>query len=535
MFGKTSVKFVRAALDKYLPSVPAQRLRFGAPLNAEGVRVHVAPDHIVDYAQVGGWWQSSTGGGALLPTQARADSGLQTITAVVSAEIVGHFRPFLFPISADDAVVSPYDESDEFVIQKRTVESYEFLIQLANNAIQNSDKAYELARALVSPLRDAIDRHNLERDWLARPDVSDNDDPPTIHHPVQVTGSARRVEVEVGVRELHAALKDSLPRMGSEIVDFPEGSGGTALRIVAGDDHLVFFRNATGGWGDLDDQNVTSVNGEHLEDITLGRLVIYVTWRYLNEQVTAGSRSKNRSFALADDTGDAINFLRRRSRDSGDESERDLAVDYLSHLEVWSRDDLKRSLGFSGPSRSVFEAAHKVADAIQVNLPVDRVIPRLDDDDGYTVFVVYKPESGSFYRLGADGEWSENGEAGPLKTWLGNAITAPTVQQVVAYVASDLATLGYLEDWSDPGDTHGDGEEAPINLGELLSACLAFLDAIAGGRVDGYESAQEMAVEYVDHAPRRTASSALDDEAIEYPDLEFPEFGPEGWQSPKSP
>ena len=533
MFGKTSVKFVRAALDKYLPTIPVERLRFGAPLDAEGIRVHVAPDHIVDYAQVGGWWRSSTDGRGLAPTLARADSGLQTITAVVAADVVSHFRPFLFPTSADGFVDFPYDESDEFVIQQRTAASYEFLIQLANNAIQNSDNAHEVARALVLPLRDAIDRHNLESTKLAHPDVPADDDLHVSSQPLPLATPRERLEFEFGVRDLYTALSSAMPLIEFGIVDFPEGRGGIGLSVQVGEDELVFFRNATGGWGDRENQDLTSVDDDDLEDLTLARLTVHIAWSYVNQYVS-GRRSKGDMFSPVDaGSKDAMALLRQRSVEPADTSTKALATGYLSILEVWSPDSLRREFGFPGPSRSIYKTTQSVVDGIRTHLGVNRVLPRLEDDGSYTIFVLHEPESALAYHLDKDSRWSESGQTERLQTWSGVEIESPTIQQVVAYVAADIAFVAHLEGWGETKDEGSDDPEAKI-LRERLDACLGFLAAIVGGRIEGYESARQLAADYLDHAPPWTMGSSTDEAEPKIGDLDFPDFGPGGWESPKS-
>lgn len=345
------------------------------------------------------------------------------------------------------------------------------------------------------------------------------------------------------VRDLRVELQEHLSHTEIDVIPFPAAADGISLQILIDRDPLLYYRNSFGGWGErYDEQSLGTVDGDELEDITLPRLSVHVAWDIVSEQFSARQRQNDTSASPNAAAVEAVAFL-RDAAESSDPSVSELALSYLAHLQFWTPDEMKVSLGFHGPSREAFDLVHAVISEIRARLLVDSVIPRAEDDGSYTLLIQYEPKSAIVYRLSPGGEWSEGGNPPPLMTTGGIELSSPSAPQVISHVAGTIASV--LEAEYDEAE----GNDQPIEVDDGWVRAIAFLQAVVGGDLEGYESAEAIANEYLDYARRWTSDSAraalaigdrppeeeIDWENIDFSSIDFSEFDlPDEGEAPKS-
>ncbi|MHC5796665.1 hypothetical protein ACVXZ4_10945 [Lacisediminihabitans sp. FW035] len=386
MFGKTNLDLVRAALDKYLPTIPTEKARFPAPLGTQGIRVHIGPAHVVDIAEQGGWWVASTNGAAFENTPSRANSGLQAVTAVIAATVVRHFQPHLFPTSTDRPGDDIYDTEDDVIIQGRVIEAYEFLVALANAEIRSSDDADELARRLLVPLAESIDRHNVERTRAAQ--ASDE----------RVASSA--------AAELQADLNYFIPSTPMSICPQSNSRDGYALEVEVRGRTLKYFPNNQGVWSECTyDDDPYDVELDDGEELTPRTLVKSVLWAVMSEYTSPlegqDSNPEHPDQAMLE----GINSIRKTLLDGVPVGP---MPELLSQIGETLPAKWRRDSGFDGPTRQTAEVVEKVAVVVRDRLSVEDVVPRLETDGSYTFFVVYEGNFGFWYVVSPDGVWTDD-------------------------------------------------------------------------------------------------------------------------------
>ena len=135
-----------------------------------------------------------------------------------------------------------------------------------------------------------------------------------------------------------------------------------------------------------------------------------------------------------------------------------------------------------------------------------------------------------------DGPWSADN---PLDD-TGTELSSPATPQVVSHIAVTIASvLGADYD-------EAERNNQPIEVHDGWVRAIAFLQAVGGGDIAGYESAEIIANEYLDNAQRWTSDSAraalgigdrppteeIDWDSI---DIDFSEFDlPDEGEAPKS-
>lgn len=360
--------------------------------------------------------------------------------------------------------------------------------------------------------------------------------------PGEAQGSAnsRSPVFEFTARDLCVELKEHFSHIEIEVIPFPAAADGIALQIVIDEDPLIYFRNSFGGWGErYHEHGLGTVNDDWLEDITLPRLSVHVAWDIVSDQFSVRRRHKDTSLPPNLATAEAVAFLRDAAANS-DPSVSELALSYLSHLQIWTPDDLKVALDFHGPSREAFDVVQSVSSEVRARLLVESVVPRAEDDGSYTLFVLYEPQSAVVYRLSPDGQWSAGDNPPPLTTPGGTELSSPVAPQVVSHIAVTIASvLGTDYDEAERNDR-------PIEVDDGWVRAIEFLQAVVGGDLEGYESAEVIANEYLDNAQRWTSDSAraalgigdrppaeeIDWDSI---DIDFSEFDlPNEGETPKS-
>lgn len=334
-------------------------------------------------------------------------------------------------------------------------------------------------------------------------DIKPRTDEPTLVQP--------RETIDFTIRDLKSELANKLNHTRFEVVDCERARDGVALCIQIGRDPLLYYRNKSDAWGErYDDEQLKTVEDVPLQEVTLARLAVHVAWNIAHEHFKAKRRSAELSMQPNAATEEAIAFLRDAAK-SPDESERTLAIQCLSHLQAWSPEELKVPLGFAGASHETLELLNAVIRHMRAWLSADSVQLRSEPDGSCLLIVEYSERRSLGYRLSPSGEWSLVNDDPPLITFDHVEIREASVPQVVTHIAVSIAFSLWLTpvalkdgehaDWSDP-DTE---------------AVLSFLRAVHDGTVEGFESAQFIAKEYLDWLTSRDAER-LDVEDI---DLSF--------------